>query len=232
MAVFGNVHKILKFSAVDGPGNRSAVFLQGCNFNCAYCHNPETIPGLEANLMPAADVLSFLGDALHFVRGVTVSGGEPMLQKDFVMELFTLLQDKNLSAFIDTNGSVDFSKENELLKITGGVMLDVKAVNNSEHIALTGRDNFTTLKNLEYLAYLSKLYEVRTVVSPNMFDCEATIEYVSKIIGRYNIRYKIIKYRPVGVRKEYAIYKVPNAAFLDKLKQIAISNGVKEVVII
>ncbi|MBQ3011787.1 MAG: YjjW family glycine radical enzyme activase [Oscillospiraceae bacterium] len=274
------VNKIIPFSSVDGPGNRTAVFLQGCNFNCQYCHNPETINrcihcgfcvrycktgaleikdgrvqydlskcvmcdecfthcrnGGSARVreLTAVQVMQEVKKQIPFIRGITVSGGECTLQRDFLVELLTLAKEAGLHTLIDSNGSYLFEADAELMAVTDGVMLDVKAWNGGEHYRVTGQLNDVVLKNLRWLAEQGKLTEVRTVVVPELFDCEETIRNVSALLREtdsLSTRYKIICYRPNGVRQQYRHLKSPSVDTLQSLADIAAEYGLKDVVII
>ena len=278
--MIGVVNKIIPFSSVDGPGNRTAVFLQGCNFNCQYCHNPETINhcihcgycvrhcptgaltiaegrvqydpskccmcdacfthcrnGGSARVreMTADEVMAVVKKQMPFIRGITVSGGECTLQRDFLVELLTKARAAGLHTLVDTNGSYDFAKDPELLAAADGVMLDVKAWNGGEHFRLTGEFNDVVLDNLRRLAQLGKLTEVRTVVVPELFDCEETIRNVSALLRETDslrTRYKIICYRPNGVRQQYRHLKSPSVDTLQGLAAIAAEYGLTDVVIV
>lgn len=277
----GIVNKIIPFSSVDGPGNRTAVFLQGCNFNCLYCHNPETIHrcigckecvaycptgalhiqndtvcydetkcvfcdacflhcphGASARVrtMTPQAVMAQVKKNMPFIRGITVSGGECTCQLDFLTELLRLAKIEGLNTLLDSNGSLDFAAEKTLLGLTDGVMLDVKAWSPDEHLRLTGQSNTMVLQNLCFLAKNAKLEEVRTVVVPELFDTEQTIRQVCRAIAPYlaarKIRYKIICYRPMGVRAAYQSLTPPSAPWLSHLEQVAHSEGVTNTVII
>lgn len=274
------VNKIIPFSAVDGPGNRTAVFLQGCNFDCKFCHNPETIhpcihcgscvshcgPGAltlvdgkvkyditkcvlcdecfhhcphgaspRTRELTAGEVMAEVGQNMPFIRGITVSGGECTLWRDFLVELLGLAREAGLHTLLDSNGTYDFSSDPELMAVTDGVMLDVKAWTAEDHRTVTGQDNGMVLKNLRWLAGNGKLPEVRTVVVPELFDCEKTIRETAallKELGCLNTRYKVICYRPMGVREEYKNFEPPSQELLQKLAHIAESYGLTDVVII
>lgn len=273
------INKLIPFSSVDGPGNRFAVFLQGCNFNCGYCHNPETINHCinckECILACNFGALSFENDkvswnkekctacdeciktcthnsspkilelypsevmeeidkSIPFIRGVTVSGGECTLQLEFLYELFKLCKKKNLTCFIDTNGSIPLWENEEIFNLVDGVMLDVKSFSNEEHVNITNMENKTVLRNLEYLLSINKLYEVRTVIVEGLFNCIETVENVSKIITNSEVIYKLIKYRPIGVRHKFKEKwsEIPSKEFMDKLKYISEINNVSKVMII
>ena len=275
----GIVNKIIPFSSVDGPRNRTSIFLQGCNFNCIYCHNPETInlcsncglcllscptkaltkdngkvlwnkanccncdsciktcnscSSAKVQSMSADEVMEEIMNYKPFISGITVSGGECTLQEEFLVELFKRAKKENLTCFIDSNGSKDFRKMNELTELCDKVMLDVKVWDKDTHNKYIQFDNTNVLNNLEYLISIDKLYEVRTVVVPDIFNNEETVERVSKIIGKsnLNIRYKLIIFRALGVREEIKDMKSPTLDTMEQLKAIAHKNGVKDVVIV
>ena len=264
------VNKIIPFSTVDGPGNRTAIFLQGCNMNCLYCHNPETrgkcvhcgvcvksCPTRALTMdggrvqydlvkcvhcdtcirvcpfdsspktadMTPEQVWQAVEKQIPFIRGITVSGGECTLYPEFLTELFTIAQSRGLTTLIDSNGTLDFEQHPALLAVTDGVMLDIKAFDGGEHRRVTGMDNALVLQNARYLASLGKLYEVRTVVSPGLFDAGRTVEQTADLLAPYlsvsPIRYKLIAYRPMGVRQQYAsILQVPSRDDLDNYARL------------
>ena len=273
------VNKIIPFSSVDGPGNRTAVFFQGCNWNCKYCHNPET-RNYCINCMkcvencPEGALKSISGKVqfseklckgcdtcisvcpngasprilyltpeetfrriqkqMPFIRGVTVSGGECSLYCDFITELFSLCKKEGLHTMIDTNASILFEGKTQLLKVTDSMMLDIKAFNEKQHENVTSASNENTLKNARFLAKEGKLYEVRTVVAQGLFDIEDTIRKTGEMLLPYQnispIRYKLISYRPFGVRKEYRIIESPTEQYMEQLKKIALESGFSDVV--
>lgn len=240
------VNKIIHFSCIDGPGNRMAIFFQGCNFKCTYCHNPETINKCincgkcilscpvkaltvsnkkilwdEKICMQCDNCIKYctnlstpktkdysveelfqeIKTVSPFIQGITVSGGECTLNSDFLVELFKRVkQELNLTCYVDTNGGIDLTKHKELVESTDKFMLDVKSIDKYEHIKITGVSNDNVIKNLRYLLDIDKLYEVRTVVAPNLNN-EDTIKEVSKII-KDKCRYKLNAYRKYGVRRE------------------------------
>ena len=276
------VNKIIPFSSVDGPGNRSAVFLQGCNINCRYCHNPETrslciscgvcVEKCPENALEKKEDGSIIyhpekcvqcDTCIHvcphdssprtavmtpetcyekvkkqipFIRGLTVSGGECMLRPDFIEELFILAKKDGLNTMIDSNGSIPFWEYPELLEVTDGVMLDIKAFKNEDHVKITDEKNEIVLKNAVYLAENKKLYEVRAVIVPDLYDTKTSISQMGEFLAPYLeiqvFRIKLIAYRPMGVRERYAHYQVPGQAHLEDLADILRTYGFKDIVII
>lgn len=238
------VVKIIDSSAVDGPGNRSAVFLQGCNFNCAYCHNPETIDpeGRPESLrfLTVEQVVDRVGRSLPFIRGLTISGGECMLHEAFVYEVCLEAKRRygqDFSCLLDSNGSIPYDR---VLPVIDGVLLDVKAVDESAHRALTGASAAPVMAQAAALAKEGKLTEIRTVVLGNCDEAEKCILRVAERIveaagadALRNISYKLIKYRPKGVRKEYLkTLKVPGDKEMVRLERIASDCGFSPVVIV
>ncbi len=274
------VNRIVPFSSVDGPGNRTAVFLQGCNFNCRYCHNPETIRvcthcGACVSVCPVGalriedgevrydwakckmcdacihvcphsscprirnlsdeECMHEIEKQIPFIRGVTVSGGECTLHRDFLVALSRRVRAHGLGFLLDSNGNYDFSADGELLNAVDGVMLDVKAWDAENHLRLTGADNDLVKRNLDFLATAGKLEEVRTVVAPDWMNPEETVEAVSRrlvSLGAANTRYKIIRYRPMGVRSEYRDQSVPTKERLNALAERSNVLGIANTVLI
>ncbi len=275
----GYVNKIIPFSNVDGEGNRMSIFLQGCNYNCLYCHNPETINRcvncgecvsvceygaltmvngkVEYNIdkcvncdccvaickknsspkitkITASELLEKIEKVKHFISGITVSGGECTLQRDFLKQLFTEVKKLGLTTFIDTNGSIPIYKDKELLEVTDKTMIDLKAFKPEENKILTGMINDTVIENIKELGKLDKIYEIRTVVVPGVLDNKYTVDMGSKLLAEVNpnIQYKLIKYRPMGVRKELLETTVPTNDYMKELEAIVKANGCSNTIIV
>lgn len=234
------IRRILKSSAVDGPGNRMVIFFQGCNLNCAYCHNPETIDIdkdgslTDASVMTLEDIWRDVEKGLGFISGITVSGGECTVQYPFLLALAQFMKEREVSVFVDTNGTLPLEKMKELIPYVDGFMLDVKALDSDVHQRIMGGVNTRVLENLELLAETHKLYEVRTVVIPEIIDNEATVDYVSEVLYKYDpsIRYKLIQFRKHGVRESLTKdFKSPTLSYMDDLKKRALDKGLTQVII-
>ncbi|WP_068556886.1 YjjW family glycine radical enzyme activase [Thermotalea metallivorans] len=275
----GYVHKILPFSAVDGPGNRTVIFLQGCNFDCIYCHNPETIRrcshcgecikacpyaalGLErgkilwkqdlcrdcdgciracpydsspkVQTMDVEEIMDHIRKVGGFISGVTLSGGECTLQAAFVIEIFKRVREMGLTAFLDTNGFVPLQQMKEMALTMDMAMVDLKSYDGEEHRMLTGKGNEPVIENIRYLAEIHKLYEIRTVIVPELLDNRKNVDKISRLIATLdpNIRYKLIWFRSVGVREGAKIWKEPTEELMKELVAIAEKNGCKNVVMV
>ncbi len=272
------VNKIIPFSCVDGPGNRTAIFLQGCNQACLYCHNPETInmcnncgtcvgvcptgalslkegkvaydiskcclcdaclkacPRLSSPRirdLTAEQVMEEMTSYLPFISGITVSGGECSLYPDFIKDLFSLVRAKGKTTFIDTNGQTRLWEKEALLEVTDKVMIDLKSADDDEHIRMSGLSAALPIENVRRLAPLGKVYEIRTVVVPGLLDNHHTVETGAKLIAPYpDIRYKLIRYRPFGVRPAMPDTPVPTDEEMTMLEAVARSCGVQDVCIV
>jgi YjjW family glycine radical enzyme activase len=169
-----------------------------------------------------------------FISGITVSGGECTLQKEFLVELFEEVHKLGLTAFVDTNGSIDFSKEERLVAAMDMVMLDIKSFGEEEHRMLTGMSNNIVLMNAKYLAKLNKLYEIRTVIVPGLLDNSNNVAEVSRMIARLNpnIRYKLIRFRPIGVIGKLRNTPMPSNELMKELKDSAEGNGCQNVIVV
>lgn len=279
MMLKGYVHKVLPFSAVDGPGNRTVIFLQGCNFDCIYCHNPETIRrcshcgecikacayaalGLEegkilwnqdlcrdcdgciracpydsspkVQTMDVEEVMDHIRKVKGFISGITLSGGECTLQAAFVIEIFKRVKEMGLTAFLDTNGFVSLQQMKEIALTMDMAMVDLKSYDPEEHRMLTGKGNEPVIENIRYLAEIHKLYEIRTVIVPELLDNRKNVDKISRLIATLDpsIRYKLIRFRPVGVRGAAKIWKEPTEELMEELVAMAEKNGCKNVVMV
>ena len=169
--VFGNIHSTETCGTVDGPGIRFVVFTQGCPMRCLYCHNPDSqeINKISQKLTPKEILKEYEGVKEFCKGGITVTGGEPLVQIDFVTELFKQAEEKGIHTALDTSG-VLFSRENtskidELLKYTSLVMLDIKHIDDDEHKKLTGHSNKNILDFARYLSEKNIPVWIRHVVA-------------------------------------------------------------------
>lgn len=170
----GNIHSIETFGTVDGPGIRFVVFMQGCPMRCLYCHNPDTWDNSVNKKMTVEEILQKYDSIKEFLKngGITVTGGEPLLQMDFVTELFKQAKAKNVHTALDTSGIL-FSRNNtekidELLEYTDLVLLDIKHIDDVEHKKLTGFSNKNILDFALYLSEKNISVWIRHVVVPEI----------------------------------------------------------------
>ena len=177
--VKGYIHSTESFGSLDGPGIRFLIFVQGCAMRCKYCHNPDTWAVNKGEEKTADELLdiaerykSYWGDK----GGITVSGGEPLLQIDFLTELFKKASLRGINTCLDTSGQPFsrsepfFSRFNELMDYTDLLLFDIKHIDPAEHIKLTGQKNDNILDCLSYLSELNKPVWIRHVLVPGITD--------------------------------------------------------------
>lgn len=187
MLTTGKIHSFETLGTVDGPGIRFVIFLQGCNFRCQYCHNPDTWDCNAGVQYSVFDIMTKIKRYIpYFMKtggGVTVSGGEPLLQIEFLIELFKECKKENIHTAIDTNGSVTIDERlDELLSLTDLVLLDIKHMDVEAHIKLTGTQNNSTINFAKYLRDKQISTWLRYVVVPGLTDDEASIRQLGKLI--------------------------------------------------
>ena len=173
--MIGYVHSLESFGAMDGPGIRFVVFLEGCPMRCQYCHNPDTWEIRKQTPMTPEEVLRQYEGCKEFCRGgITVTGGEPLVQMEFVTQLFTQAKKKGIHTCLDTSGILfdpqNTQKMDALLAVTDLVMLDIKEIDPKKHLALTGRPNDKILAYARYLAQKGIPIWIRHVVVPGITD--------------------------------------------------------------
>lgn len=207
--MIGHIHSTESFGAADGPGVRFIVFMQGCHMRCRYCHNPETWKMDGGDEVTADEILK---RALRFKPywgkdgGITISGGEPLLQIDFVIELFKKAKELGINTCIDTAGNPFtkeepfFSKFEELMKYTDLLLLDLKEINPTRHKDLTGFDNSNIIEMAKYLSEINKPVWIRHVLVPEHSDFDEDLDALGDFIDTLsNVdRVEILPYHTLG----------------------------------
>ena len=212
MAVKGKIHSIESFGSADGPGVRYIIFLKGCKMRCKYCHNPDTWGADGVTEETAEEVLKKAMRYKNYWKnngGITVSGGEALLQIDFLIELFKLAKENNVHTTLDTSGNpftseeTLFGKLNELMKYTDLYMLDIKHIDNEEHKKLTGQPNENILDMAKYLSENGKAMWIRHVLVPGYTDSEEQLTRLKEFIDSLDTvdRVEILPYHTLGVFK-------------------------------
>ncbi len=204
----GHVHSIETFGLVDGPGVRFVAFLSGCAMRCKYCHNPDSwhFVGEEYE---AGDLFK---KALRYKTywkdggGITVSGGEPMLQAEFVTELFTLAKEQGIHTALDTAGQPWNSQDikyKKLLDVTDLVILDIKEIDNERHKKLTGVENKNIIEFAHYLSKIEKPMWIRHVLVPNLTDDDESLSKTKELVDSLKTAEKveILPYHSLGKSK-------------------------------
>ena len=186
--ISGRVHSIQSMGTLDGPGVRFVIFLQGCPLRCKCCHNPDTWDADGGTIYTAEELVK---KALRFKEyfgeegGVTVSGGEPLLQADFVREIFALCHENGLNTCLDTSGCILNDKVKALLRVTDRVLLDIKYVTDALYRENVGCSIDTPLAFLDYLSEQNIPTTVRQVIIPTKNDDEENIKALKSIISSH-----------------------------------------------
>ncbi|MCD8146703.1 MAG: pyruvate formate lyase-activating protein [Clostridiales bacterium] len=208
----GHVHSLESFGLVDGPGVRFVVFLQGCRMRCQYCHNPETWATGGGTEWTAQALFQRVWRYRNYwgkQGGVTVSGGEPLLQLDFLTAFFTLAKEKGVHTVLDTAGNPFtreepfFSRFQHLMEVTDLVMLDLKQTDPAAHKRLTGWDNDNILDMARYLSDTGKPMWVRRVLVPGLTDEAAELTRLKAFLDTLNTveRVEVLPYHTLGTFK-------------------------------
>lgn len=210
--MYGYIHSTESFGSVDGPGVRFVIFMSGCPMRCQFCHNPDTW-NMKSGEKTDSDEL--VKKAIRYRNywkkdgGVTVSGGEPLMQIDFLIELFKQFKTEGVHTTIDTSGAVFtreepfFSKFEELMRYTDMLLVDIKHIDNEKHIELTGRPNENILDMLRYLSDIKKPVWIRHVLVPQRSDYDEylikTREFIDMLDNVEKI--EVLPYHTLGVTK-------------------------------
>lgn len=208
----GYIHSFESFGAADGPGVRFIVFFSGCPLRCKFCHNPDTWNMTDGQKYTAQEVFDRAYRCKPYWKdsgGITVSGGEPLMQIDFLIELFTLAKAKGVNTCIDTSGGPYteegpwFEKFQQLMKLTDIVLMDIKHIDEEQHIELTGRTGKNIISMFRYLDKINKPIWIRHVLTPGITDndqyLEQTRDFIRTLSNVYRV--EILPYHGLGEMK-------------------------------
>jgi len=242
----GKIHSIETFGTVDGPGVRLVVFVKGCPMRCLYCHNPDTWDTTGAKLMDPQEILEIYerNEGFYKSGGITVSGGEPLQQVDFLIDLFTLAKEKNIHTCIDTSG-ISYQPENtewmskldHFLHLTDLVMLDIKHIDPEKHKELTSQPNDNILSFAQYLADHNVDIWIRHVVVPGYTDDDTYLFNLGYFIGGLSTlkALDVLPYHTMGKPKYEKLgipYPLDGVEPMDKKKVVdkkkVIIDGIKK----
>ena len=236
----GYIHSIETGGTVDGPGIRYVIFFQMCPFRCKFCHNPDT---WYKNPMGIRTLDNVVNDILKYKNffnfsggGITVSGGEPLLQSEFVFELFKKLKKDNIHCALDTCGYVDINDTIKgVIQNTDLVLLDIKHINTQIHKELTGKDNNKVIEFLNYLNNVNQKVWIRQVLVPTYTTDIVYIESLIKFLDKYRgiiEKVELLPYHTMGKEKweklglKYQLdVEPPNKQVLQEIKDKFINSG-------
>lgn len=240
MEIKGNIHSLESFGTVDGPGIRFVTFLQGCPLRCKFCHNPDTWDFSKKQKEYTPEEL--YNEMLKYKRffgangGVTVTGGEPLVQREFVKEYFKLCKQDNIHTTVDTSGYIFDEKVKEVLEYTDLVLLDIKCIDKNVYKDLTKVELENTLKFLDYLKAIKKDVWIRHVVVPTITDNNELLEKLADYLISYKEiikKVELLPYHTLGKFKydelgmEYPLKDVEplEKERLEEVKNIFIEKG-------
>ena len=233
--IIGRIHSFESFGAVDGPGIRFVIFMQGCLLRCKYCQNRDTWNEEEGKEYTLEQVIKKVKREKPFIDasngGVTVSGGEPLLQANFILELFKELKKENIHTAIDTSGGVELNETiKELLKYTDLVILDIKHIDEKKCIELTGRTNKNELEFAKYCSDNNVNLWIRQVLIPNYTDNELDLHKTKVFIDTLKTVKKVeilpyhnlgkFKWEDLGFKYPFDDVRVPTQEEINKAKNI------------
>lgn len=202
----GNIHSFESFGTKDGPGIRFVIFMQGCPLRCLYCHNPDTwnVKNRAYEMTPE-EVFKEINKVKNFIRngGITISGGEPLLQPDFILELFKRCKEEGIHTAIDTSGYLLNDKIKAVLALTDLVLLDIKHINPDKYQTLTAKPLEPTLQFIDYLTETEKPMWVRYVLVPGYSNDEADLHQWAKYVSTLPTvqRVDILPFHQMGIHK-------------------------------
>lgn len=211
--IYGNIHSTESFGTVDGPGIRYIVFTQGCLLRCQYCHNADTWNIGTGRKMSVSEIINDLKSYLPFIEasggGITVSGGEPLLQIPFLIELFKECKKLGIHTTIDSSGGcysqAKYFQDNlkELMKYTDLILLDLKHIDREKHLKLTGKTNEHILEFARFLSDINKPVWIRHVLVPTVTDDEEDLIKLGEFISTLkNVeKVEILPYHKLGIYK-------------------------------
>ena len=230
----GRLHSLESFGTVDGPGTRFVVFVQGCPMRCAYCHNPDTWAMNGGTLMEPEEIYNQYkrNESFYQNGGITVTGGEPLMQVDFLIDLFTLAKKDNVHTCIDTSG-IAYNPDNapfiekldKLMELTDLVMLDIKHIDPEKHMDLTSQPNEHILAFAEYLNAKHIDMWIRHVVVPGITDDDKYLFDLGCFIGQFsNLKaLDVLPYHTMGKSKYEKLgipYKLAGVPDMNKEKVV------------
>jgi len=232
-SISGQVHSIQSLGTVDGPGLRFVVFLQGCNLRCKCCHNPDTWERQGAKTYTAEEVVEKATKYREYFGekgGITLSGGEPLLQPDFAYEIFRLCHEKGINTCLDTSGSILNEQIKKLLTETDRVLLDIKYTDDELYRENVGCSLRKAMEFLEYINEQKIPTTIRQVIIPALNDNETNIEKLNEIVKEYICIDKVellpfkkicqTKYDSMNIQFPFANMDTPTKETMNKLNNL------------
>lgn len=247
-----NLHRIIPFSNVEGTGNRCSIFLQGCNINCLYCHNPETIKvnDDDAGKVSLSYLLEQVKESMPFIRGITCSGGEPTMHFPQLTIFFKAVKELGLTCYLDSNGFFNFEQIKDLIDVTDKFLFDIKGIGSGlERLCFDYKNEngkvhdekvedspimSRNIENLKRLLPMGKIEEVRLVHIKNFYDPYKTLDQIIDVLVDYpEVTLKLIRVHAKGARDVKGVaLNMPTVNEHEALANHARSRGIKKVIVI
>ena len=237
----GYIHQLESFGCADGPGSRFIIFFSGCPLRCLYCHNPDTWKMTDGKLYTVEELVNEAMSCKEYwgkKGGVTVSGGEPLFQIDFLIELFTAFKKLGVNTCIDTSGAPFtmegewFGKFQKLMEVTDILLMDIKHINEEEHVKLTGKSGKNIREMFAYLDKINKPIWIRHVLVPGITDNDEYLTQTRDFIRTLHTeeRVEILPYHGLGAMndKEQAIDHVLKDLESPTLERVANAKKILE----
>ncbi|NMA80072.1 MAG: pyruvate formate lyase-activating protein [Clostridiales bacterium] len=235
--VIGRLHSYETLGALDGPGVRFVAFLQGCNLRCLYCHNPDTWQMDIGNIISSDKLVEIILTYKNFIRdgGVTLSGGEPLLQPEFCAAVIELCKQNGLHTAIDTNGTVPLQLSKKAIDLADLIMLDIKDIDNEDAKILTGEGNENVIATLNYCEGIGKEVWIRHVLVPEYTIFPDKLERLAQFLTQYSCISRIellpyhkmgdYKWDELGIENKLKSVKEPDNEEIAAAKEIFANNG-------
>ena len=234
----GRIHSNESFGAVDGPGVRYVVFLQGCLLRCLYCHNPDTWECGKGKEITASELMKSIVTYKNFIckGGVTISGGEPLLQADFCEELIDKCHENNFHVAIDTSGAVPLEKSQKAILKADLILLDIKDIDDDDCKILTGQGNANTISTLNFCEENQKDIWIRQVLLPQYTLNDDKLERLGEFLSKYNCINKVellpyhtmglFKWQELGIKSQLEGIEPPSDEDVENAKEILRGYGI------
>ena len=229
----GHINSIQSLGTLDGPGIRYVIFFQGCNLRCGCCHNPDTWNINEGKIISAEELINNAKRYKEYFKnsgGITISGGEPLLQAEFAKEIFELAHKENINTCLDTSGSILNELVKELLDVTDYVLLDIKYTSNDLYLKHVGCNLDKVLEFLTYLNKLNKPTVIRQVIIPSLNDSIEDVLKLKEIISNYSCVKKIellpfkkicqSKYDNLNIEFKFKDLETPSKELMEQLNNL------------
>jgi len=234
--VYGQIHSIETCGMVDGPGIRYVIFMQGCPLRCLYCHNPDALSFTGGKAISVDEVVKDISKYKSYISGdkggVTISGGEPLAQIDFVREVFERCEEMGIHTTLDTSGFVDVERVKDLLEYVNLVLLDIKSITPKQHIKVTGFSNEKIIKFANYLKKIKKPIWIRFVLVPGLTDDLDEIKKMEEFLSAMDNVEKIevlpfhkmgeFKWKELGYEYKLKDTPTPTKELVEKVKSILV----------